>query len=179
MLREKALLKQTPINSYALRLKIFTTSQKFNTIGEHVFMEACSANTKEDGSMNRKCKICKQEKQDSLMITNRNRCKECHAEHQRSWRKTKNGAAYSKSVNSKRKQVRFKNKVLSRSSCVTCGEKDTRVLEFDHIDPTTKIDNVSRMVKDCRPISEIKEEMRKCQVLCFNCHVKKTINERK
>lgn len=129
--------------------------------------------------MNRKCKICKKEKQESLMITKRNRCKECHAAHQRSWRKTKNGTMYSKSANSKRKQVRFKNKVLSRSYCVICGEKDIRVLEFDHIDPKTKIDNISRMVKECRPIFEIKTEMRKCQILCFNCHVKKTINERK
>ncbi len=127
---------------------------------------------------NKTCIICKETKQILEMVTNRNRCKKCHTIQQRLWRKTEKGKAYTKQMSKKRKQVRFRLKVLSKSCCRVCGESDISVLEFDHIDPTTKKHNISKMVKVCMPISEIKEEMRKCQILCFNCHVKKTKLER-
>lgn len=122
----------------------------------------------------RKCKICKNQKQESEMITKRNRCKSCHAEQQRKWRKTPNGKSYMRNTQKKRKQVRFRDKVLSKCKCIICGNTNKAVLEFDHIDPSTKLFNISYMVKRCMTIKAIKIEMRKCQVLCSNCHIEKT-----
>lgn len=86
--------------------------------------------------------------------------------------------------NSARKLVRdrnkrFKNKVLSMSSgCVACGLKDIRYLEFDHIDPTTKKQTIALMVGRAYGIESIKQEMRKCQILCSSCHFTKSQEDR-
>ena len=58
--------------------------------------------------------------------------------------------------------------------CVKCGA--TERLEFDHIDRTTKKYNITRKVD--RTFDILKEELNKCQLLCYDCHKVKTISER-
>jgi hypothetical protein len=53
--------------------------------------------------------------------------------------------------------------------CVDCGETDYRVLQFDHIDPMTKIANVTRLASESSMAAVI-EEISKCEVRCANCH---------
>jgi len=80
----------------------------------------------------------------------------------------------------KQKEIRIRNRTflmdyLKKHPCISCGESDLRVLEFDHIDPTTKKESVSKMVSSKHySIKRIEEEISKCQVLCANCHRKKT-----
>lgn len=59
---------------------------------------------------------------------------------------------------------------LQSRCCVRCGESDSLVLEFDHIDPETKRAEVSYLVHVAASLSSIEEEIGKCQVLCCNCH---------
>lgn len=54
--------------------------------------------------------------------------------------------------------------------CVRCGSADR--LEFDHVDPETKLFSIARKWK--LPFGEIKEELDKCQLLCHECHLDKT-----
>ena len=61
---------------------------------------------------------------------------------------------------------------LKTHPCVTCGESDPVVLEFDHIDQSTKLLAVSLMAD--YSLSKIKEEIAKCRVLCANCHKRHT-----
>lgn len=73
-------------------------------------------------------------------------------------------------------KIRAKNKAflidyLKQHPCVKCGESDIVVLEFDHL--RDKYCNVSRLVTSSN-ILKIKEEIEKCQVLCANCHKRKT-----
>ena len=53
--------------------------------------------------------------------------------------------------------------------CELCGyNKCLRALEFHHIDPTTK--SFTLCLKTVVGWNRIKEEARKCQLLCSNCH---------
>lgn len=64
----------------------------------------------------------------------------------------------------------FVKKHLLEHPCVDCGEPDIRVLEFDHIDPSTKEHSVSRMVSQGYATEKVAAEMAKCEVRCCNCH---------
>lgn len=57
--------------------------------------------------------------------------------------------------------------------CVECGIKDILVLEFDHIDETTKTKGVSQIRKNGL-LKDLVVELNKCIVLCANCHKKRT-----
>lgn len=63
---------------------------------------------------------------------------------------------------------------LDTHPCVDCGEDDPIVLEFDHIDPSTKLHAVSHMLSTKFLWKEIEDEIAKCEVRCSNCHKKRT-----
>ncbi len=56
--------------------------------------------------------------------------------------------------------------------CEICGEKDPVVLEFDHLDPTIKSYNIAD--RSNRTWSTVLKEIKKCRVLCANCHKRHT-----
>lgn len=66
---------------------------------------------------------------------------------------------------------------IADKSCVDCGESDIRVLELDHLDPTTKKFSISQAVKLGYAWVDVLEEMKKCRVLCANCHKKRTAQQ--
>jgi hypothetical protein len=57
--------------------------------------------------------------------------------------------------------------------CIDCGVKDIRILEFDHV-RGEKIDGVITLASNLSSILKIKEEIRKCEIRCCNCHRIKT-----
>lgn len=59
---------------------------------------------------------------------------------------------------------------LLGGKCVVCGK--TEELEFDHIEPKTKLMSIAKM----SGLSEqrFQEELKKCQLLCHKHHVEKT-----
>jgi hypothetical protein len=56
--------------------------------------------------------------------------------------------------------------------CIDCGIKDYRVLQFDH--QHNKKYNISEMIHAGNSLNLIKEEIRKCEIRCANCHQIKT-----
>lgn len=54
--------------------------------------------------------------------------------------------------------------------CVDCDHSDIRVLEFDHREQENKIGGVKRLADDYASIKRIKNEIRKCEIRCCNCH---------
>ena len=75
------------------------------------------------------------------------------------------------------KKTNYKRSVLSRyksiKGCTTCGIKDFRVLDFDHINPMYKSYNIATNIPN-KGLRTLAEEVSKCQVLCSNCHRIKT-----
>jgi hypothetical protein len=55
--------------------------------------------------------------------------------------------------------------------CVDCGERDPLVLEFDHV--ADKSFNISKGIRD-RAWHSVLDEIGKCEVVCANCHRRRT-----
>lgn len=66
---------------------------------------------------------------------------------------------------------------LLEHPCVDCGEADVRVLEFDHDDPASKLDEVTRLANVSLPWWRVEAEIAMCSVRCANCHRRKTMEE--
>lgn len=60
-----------------------------------------------------------------------------------------------------------KRQYLQEHPCVSCGENNHIVLEFDHL--RDKYKNIGDMIGSYSWLN-IKKEIDKCQVLCANCH---------
>ena len=62
--------------------------------------------------------------------------------------------------------INFKNK-----PCLDCGkEYPFYVMDLDHRDFRTKVENVSRMFTRNWSLDKIKIEAQKCDIVCANCH---------
>lgn len=66
---------------------------------------------------------------------------------------------------------------LASHPCVDCDESDIVVLEFDHINRSKKIGNISTMVRSSVSVEKLVDEIKKCEVRCANCHRRKTVAE--
>lgn len=73
-------------------------------------------------------------------------------------------------------QVRLLHDYLLVHPCVDCDEARIEVLEFDHIDPRTKTREISFMLGR-RVWDVIFTEMQKCDVVCANCHRRRTASQ--
>ena len=81
---------------------------------------------------------------------------------------------YMKEYLFKRYHAKLKEAIsLLGGKCVQCGATDN--LQFDHIDPSTKKFKITLMLSHSK--KEVKEELKKCQLLCRECHDIKSIKE--
>lgn len=132
------------------------------------------------------CSKCKQQLGRDLFNLRRsakdglqNWCKQCHRNCQNNYYKrddhykTRVKLAADKNRLAKRQQL---SEIL-KSGCVNCGESDPIVLEFDHIDPATKFMEVGNMMQSGYAWNKVLEEISKCQILCANCHRRKTAKD--
>ena len=73
-------------------------------------------------------------------------------------------------VAKRRKKIRNKAIAFAGGKCVRCGySKYPEVLEFHHTDPLKKDFNVSKK-GHCRSWERVSKEIKKCVLLCANCH---------
>lgn len=64
--------------------------------------------------------------------------------------------------------------LLSKKSCVDCGESDPVVLDFDHKNPKEKLRPVSKLLSGHWSWKSVESEIEKCEIRCANCHRRKT-----
>jgi hypothetical protein len=72
----------------------------------------------------------------------------------------------------------FIREYLSDKACVDCREADIAVLTFDHV-RSEKKHNISNMISRGYNIETIKSELRKTEIVCFNCHMRRERKRRK
>lgn len=78
-----------------------------------------------------------------------------------------------KKKRNRRDKTRFiYTQILNTLTCQICGEDHNSVLDFHHIDPTTKLSSVSDLKSKDYSWEIMVEEMSKCACLCSNCHRK-------
>lgn len=129
------------------------------------------------------CSKCNVEKDFSDFRTNKTKkdgfqhyCKVCDKEAQRNWyQKNKQrliAKAKIKNISFRENIQKYLLEILNKSSCIKCGETDILVLEFDHLH--SKEFDISQSANKYKSFSEIEQEIKKCQILCANCHRKKT-----
>ena len=98
---------------------------------------------------------------------------------------TKRSREYKRKFPEKETAYNHKRKLASRKKirdylrgkgCQICGETDPVVLQFHHL--RDKEANVSNLISNGRKWERVLEEIEKCQILCANCHFRKTAKER-
>lgn len=100
-------------------------------------------------------------------------CRECQckftkAYRQRNLEKVKAYQTNYREKNRKRQENERKNKYNAlKTPCCKCGESRLYLIQFHHIDPTTKLFNITEGGSRNR---NIEEEAKKCVCLCSNCH---------
>jgi hypothetical protein len=83
-----------------------------------------------------------------------------------------NAAAYMRAyVKRRSRERRAEALAMLGDSCKTCGTVEA--LEFDHVDPATKLFDIGTQSWHVSR-SRFLEEVAKCQILCRKCHLKKT-----
>ena len=95
-------------------------------------------------------------------------CKDCRKiYHKKHYEKNKKRYINQNTILRKRNSEFIKRYKVTQK-CSKCSEKRWYVLDFHHV--KGKDNEVSRMMNDCYSIKKIKEEIRKCIILCANCH---------
>lgn len=99
-------------------------------------------------------------------------CKECAKEYYQKWQDQKPETRARYLVWKKQKQAEAREFLvgyLQKHSCVDCGQNDIRVLVFDHVSGT-KINGVFTIASRGNSLKLIEDEIKKCEVRCYNCH---------
>lgn len=106
------------------------------------------------------------------------RCKQCDAKHRaevystRSHHRDNIARSNLKHTRELRKLV---EEYKTNKPCVDCGViYPPYVMDFDHLDPTTKVDKISRLAAQTTSKEKLLAEIAKCDLVCANCHRERT-----
>jgi hypothetical protein len=104
-------------------------------------------------------------------------CKSCHNEYQKEHYK-KNPQSIKTSIKRRRIKTREWIKQKKNSPCIDCGKKyPWYVMDFDHVKGSKKF-NLSIAANKVYSIKKIEEEIKKCELVCANCHRIRTFNKK-
>lgn len=135
------------------------------------------------------CSKCEEEKLlDEFFFRNKktgkrhSQCKKCSREGRKSkehYEKYKE--QYAARNKRRRERLLIENveqllKYLNEHPCVDCGETDYLVLEFDHLIREEKEYGISKMMTNYS-WDKILKEITKCEVVCSNCHKRRTAKQ--
>ena len=104
-------------------------------------------------------------------------CKECHKKKMRPRSKShyiSNKEYYKRRNINKRKLLRELTKNAKTVPCADCGKQyPPWVMDFDHLPQFKKVNNIGVLVWS-GATNKLKAEMKKCDIICANCHRERT-----
>ena len=137
--------------------------------------------------MNRVCTKCNKEKDvKDFRVKNKEKgtfscwCKECFCLYEKEkWAGSKERRAsnYKKNCERRARNRKFLYEYLLTHPCVKCGQEDPIVLTFDHRNADEKDFSIANAVRLTYSLSKIENEIKKCNVLCANCHQRRTAEQ--
>lgn len=105
-------------------------------------------------------------------------CRDCTKRLCRSHYARNKKAYYENNTRRQKEKRALVFEMKSKLSCSRCSENHPAVLDFHHLDPSTKEGNLSSLFGHGASAERIKKELEKCIVLCANCHRKEHFNLR-
>jgi len=116
------------------------------------------------------CNRCHKPKEDKKFNKGSKRCAKCSRELQRDHYK-RNKETYVRKLREKR--VIIKEFIEScKIECLKCGEDHPSCLDFHHRDPKEKEFAIANWRTFGYSIKKLETEIKKCDILCANCHRK-------
>lgn len=101
-----------------------------------------------------------------------NECKQCHRVRTRQWYRDNSEVVHARR---KRQYDAIQAKIQEykvETGCAFCDETYHRCLQFHHTDPSVKEYNLSDVATKGYTWNKAMNEIKKCIVVCGNCHVK-------
>jgi hypothetical protein len=120
----------------------------------------------------RLCNACGRLLFGSRFHRGQSRCKDCRREYMR--RRGDLHRQQSRRARDKRRAAarEYVIQILRTGACADCGLTDPAVLEFDHVGP--KWTEVGKLVREAYRLERIKAEIANCELVCANCHRRRT-----
>jgi predicted HNH restriction endonuclease len=90
--------------------------------------------------------------------------------YRRKWYR-KNRKRYRDKISERKKKLRaWFADLKSKLKCSVCGFGHPAVIQFHHTDPSKKEINIGDSIQAGWSIKRIEKEIKKCKVVCSNCH---------
>ena len=122
----------------------------------------------------KKCKINKESTEFSFKNKEKGLlhcvCKICQREYKRTHYYNNKDAHYKRNLKTKDKLYEIISLEKSKG-CLMCDENFHKCLEFHHLEKNDKIDTISTLKRN-GSVKKLIDELKKCVLLCSNCHRK-------
>lgn len=129
------------------------------------------------------CGVEKDEKEfDRKRSGHSSKCSACRVIYYKSYYERNSDYVKERSALLRQKKQQINKEIADLAKSVPCTDCKIQypaiAMDFDHIS-IDKVDNVSNMVAECAPSSQLRAEIAKCEVVCANCHRIRTLNRQK
>ena len=104
--------------------------------------------------------------------------KEYQRNYQRSWHQRHREKRLARMYARKAAIYEYVQNMKSQLRCIDCGQRHPATLQFHHLNSEDKVFNISDAARRGTSLDTIKKEIKKCIVLCANCHAIRHYNMR-
>src|SRR5450755_354765 len=103
----------------------------------------------------------------------RNKAKKHYQEYHRGWYRRHKEEVIERKKQRQREIRDWFRRYKCTLSCMDCGISHPAVLQFHHRDRTDKSFTIANVVSRASSIKQLTREIKKCDVVCVNCHAKR------